>query len=179
MGDKLSQWGSCYEVRLLDWMVDMKWLYNFLFPHYVNTPIVSIVILVLRLLFGLLLMTHGFYKLEHFETVVQTFPSFLGLGSKFSLILVLFAELVCAMSFVIGFLFRPTLLPIIITMLVAFLWVHHASIIDGELSFIYLSIYVLLFITGPGLYSIDAPLGRYLAHNDDKKDESSAGEIVQ
>jgi putative oxidoreductase len=42
-----------------------------------------------------------------------------------------------------------------ITMAVAFFDVHDANFPEGELSFIYLILLLVLYITGPGKYSID------------------------
>ena len=136
--------------------------YSFIFPRYSNKPIASLIILSLRLLFGLLLMMHGFDKLNNYSVLVDTFPSFMGLGSKISLLLALFAELVCPIAVIAGFLYRLAIIPMIITMLVAFVWIHHASVFQGELAFIYLMIFLLLAATGPGLYSIDNKLYNYL-----------------
>jgi hypothetical protein len=52
-------------------------------------------------------------------------------------------------------------------MTVAFTAIHNSSISQGELAFIYLSIFILLAITGPGRYSIDYPLGSYIMYKDD------------
>ena len=43
----------------------------------------------------------------------------------------------------------------IAAMAVAFFDVHDAMFPDGELSLIYLVLFVILYITGPGRYSID------------------------
>ena len=80
--------------------------YSFIFPRYSNKPIASLIILLLRVLFGSLLMIHGFDKLNNYSVLVDSFPSFMGMGSKISLLLVLFAELVCPIAVIVGFLYR-------------------------------------------------------------------------
>lgn len=144
-------------------------MYKFLFPRYSNTPVMSMLLLALRLLFGILFMAHGFDKLSNYTVIADSYPSFMGLGGKFTLLLTMFAELVCAAAFILGFLFRLAVIPMIITMLVAFVWVHHGVVAEGELSFIYAVMFVILAITGPGLYSIDAPVGEYLMYKDDTR----------
>ena len=141
--------------------------YSILFPRYAGTPNISLVILYLRLIFGILFMLHGIDKLENFSTLSNTFPSILGLSRQFALILTIFTELVCSIAFMIGFLFRIAIIPMIISMTVAFTAIHNSSISQGELAFIYLSIFTLLAITGPGRYSIDYPLGSYIMYKDD------------
>ena len=47
------------------------------------------------------------------------------------------------------------LIPMIISMGVAFFDVHDAMIPEGELSLIYLIVFIILFLTGPGRYSVD------------------------
>ncbi|MBV9403889.1 MAG: DoxX family membrane protein, partial [Acidobacteriaceae bacterium] len=60
-------------------------------------------LLVLRLCFGLLLLfNHGVPKLLRFSQMAAHFPDPLHVGSKISLVLVLIAELVCAVLVVIG-----------------------------------------------------------------------------
>ena len=141
--------------------------YSILFPRYAGTQSTSLVILSLRLIFGILFMLHGIDKLENFSTLSNTFPSILGLSRQFALILTIFTELVCSIAFMIGFLFRIAITPMIISMTVAFTAIHNSSISQGELAFIYLSIFILLAITGPGRYSIDYPLGSYIMYKDD------------
>ena len=46
-------------------------------------------------------------------------------------------------------------LPMIVAMGVAFFDVHDAMMPEGELSLIYLVMFIILFFTGPGRYSLD------------------------
>ena len=113
---------------------------KFIFPStYPEAPI-SRLLLALRLFFGVLFLLHGYAKLVNYEALSVTFPDPLGVGSSLSLA---------------GFLFRLSLLPMIFTMCVAFFYAHGGSIAEGELAFIYLGVFILMFFTGPGLYSID------------------------
>ena len=43
----------------------------------------------------------------------------------------------------------------IIAMAVAFFSFHQATLAEGELAFLYLLLFIMLYISGPGKYSID------------------------
>lgn len=98
---------------------------------------------------------HGIMKMNDFDALSLTFFDPFGIGSFYSLVLAVFAEVVCSCAFILGFLFRLTLIPMIVTMAVAFVGVHDGIISAGELSFIFLVVFILLWLTGPGLFSID------------------------
>lgn len=102
-------------------------------------------------------------KLEGFEQMSAHFPDPLGVGSSLSLALAIFGELVCSLAVVFGVLSRLALLPMIFTMCVAFFVAHGGSIAEGELAFVYLVVFVLLFFAGPGRFSVDGWLAKKLA----------------
>ena len=126
-----------------------------LFPKHYPSPCFSGFLLSMRLLFGILLLLHGFDKLLDFSAYEATFPNPLGIGSGLSLVLVLFAELFCSLAFIVGFFFRLAVLPMIFAIGVAFFVTHDSSLAQGELAFIYLAIFLMLATTGPGIYSAD------------------------
>lgn len=128
---------------------------NFFFPSVFPDASVSRLLLTLRLFFGFLFLTHGIDKLANFEVLSYSFPDPLGMGSHLSLVLVILAEVFCALTFIGGFLFRISLLPMLFAMFIAFFYAHGGSIADGELAFIYLGVFLLLLVTGPGRYSAD------------------------
>lgn len=138
-------------------------IYNFLFPTKPNTAKISLLLLAVRIIFGILLMNHGIQKWSNFQELSTAFPDPIGLGSSFSLGLAIFAELICSMAFIIGFLYRLALIPMIVTMIVAFLVIHTNDVFAvKELAFIYFVIFALMFITGPGKFSIDYIIGNEL-----------------
>jgi putative oxidoreductase len=128
---------------------------KFFFPSVFPDASVSRLLLTLRLFFGFLFLTHGIDKLANFEVLSYSFPDPLGMGSHLSLVLVILAEVFCALTFIGGFLFRFSLLPMLFAMFIAFFYAHGGSIADGELAFIYLGVFLLLLVTGPGRYSAD------------------------
>ena len=135
---------------------------TFLFPRQVSDKRLSLLLLALRLLFGLLLMSHGWGKLSHYAELSASFPDPFGIGSPASLGLAIFGELVCAAAFVLGFLYRLAMLPMIVTMGVAFFFAQGGRIAEGELAFVYLLVFVLIYWTGPGRYAVDTFLARWL-----------------
>ena len=129
--------------------------YSFLFPHHCREKGISILILCLRVFFGIIFLLHGFDKLINFNQLSYTFPSAFGFGSYMTLMLSIFAEFCCSMFLITGLLVRLTVIPMIIAMAVAFFDVHDAMFPEGELALIYLIMFVILYFTGPGRYSLD------------------------
>ena len=129
--------------------------YNFLFPKHFRGTGVSLLLLALRVFFGILFLTHGLEKLMNFNTLSYTYPSVLGLGGYTTLMITIFAEFCCSLFLITGLLERLLVVPMIIAMAVAFFDVHDAMMPEGELSLIYLIMFFILFITGPGKFSVD------------------------
>ncbi len=134
----------------------MNALYKFLFPGEETFQTMSIAILGLRIVFGVLLMTHGITKWTHFSELSATFPDPLGIGSQVSVMLVIFAELFCAIAVVLGLFTRLALIPILFNFFVIVFIVHMPDTLKvKELPLLYLGCFVMLFIMGPGKYSVD------------------------
>ena len=129
--------------------------YQFLFPDHFRGKKTSLLILALRLFLGIMILLHGIDKMRNFDALSTTFPDIMGFGSYMSLMIVIFAEFCCSLFIIFGLLFRITVIPLIITMGVAFFDVHDAMFPEGELSFIYLVLLVILYFVGPGRYSVD------------------------
>ena len=131
-------------------------IYSFLFPTKSNTTKVSLLLLAVRIIFGILLMNHGIQKWSNFQEMSAVFPDPLGIGSPLSLGLAIFGELVCSMAFIIGFLYRLAMIPMIFTMGVAFFVIHGNDPFSlKELAFVYLVVFILMYIAGPGKFSLD------------------------
>ncbi len=113
-------------------------------------------LLLLRLAVGLGMLTHGWPKLMKYSEMSQGFPDPLGVGSSLSLTLAIFAELGCSLMLILGFLTPLAAVPLAITMAVAFFIVHAEDPWQRkELAALYLSIYAVLLVSGPGRYSLD------------------------
>ena len=130
-------------------------LYNFLFPQQFRGKGVSLFILLLRLFFGVMFFLHGVDKMMNFSELSETFPNIFGFGSYMSLMVSIFCEFCCSLFLIAGLLIRLMLLPMIAAMAVAFFDIHDAMLPQGELSLIYLIVFFLLYLTGPGKYSLD------------------------
>lgn len=138
-------------------------IYNFLFPTRPNETKVSMFLLAVRIIFGILLMTHGLQKWSNFQELSTAFPDPIGLGGPLSLGLAIFGELICSIAFIIGFVYRLAMIPMIATMLVAFFVIHASDAFAvKELAFIYLVVFILMYIAGPGRFSIDYIIGNEL-----------------
>jgi putative oxidoreductase len=112
--------------------------------------------LILRLSFGLLmLMQHGMPKLMGFAEKSKDFYDPIGIGSKASLVLVLFAEIFCSFFIILGLFTRLAVIPLIILMCVAFFGANKGAIGGGEMALLYLTAYVVLLFLGPGKVSVD------------------------
>jgi putative oxidoreductase len=130
-----------------------------LFPKRMTDNAFSLLILVARIIFGTLLLNHGIGKWMNVENASLTFPDPLGIGSTFSLSLVIFAEVFCSIGFILGALYRLCLIPMIITLAVAFFIIHSEDAFAvKELALMYLITFILLFIAGPGQFSVDAAI---------------------
>lgn len=130
--------------------------YDFIFPPYCRRKSASILILCLRIFFGILFFTHGVDKMINFNELSYTYPSVFGFGSYMTLMLAIFCEFCCSLFLIAGLMVRIIVVPMIISMAVAFFDIHDAMFPDGELALIYLIMFTVLFITGPGRYSLDS-----------------------
>ncbi len=113
-------------------------------------------LLVLRVGVGSLMLTHGIPKLIKLATGNITFADPIGLGVEVSLMLAIFAEVICSILIILGLGTRLAAIPLIITMGVA-VFIHHAADPFGkqELGLLYLLIYMCLLIGGSGRFSLD------------------------
>ena len=129
--------------------------YRFLFPQTFRGKGVSLLILVLRVVFGVLFFIHGLDKMLNFSTLVNDYPSVLGFGSYMTLMVSIFCEFCCSLFLMAGLLQRLLTVPMIVAMGVAFFDIHDAMMPEGELALIYFIVFIVLFLVGPGRYSLD------------------------
>ena len=122
-----------------------------------NLPQIDAGLLVLRIGVGALMLTHGIPKLlKLFSGEEIMFADPFGFGMEFTLLLAVFAEFVCSLLIIIGLGTRLAVIPLIITMLTAFLIVHAEDPFQRkELAAFYFLVYVVIAITGAGKYSLD------------------------
>lgn len=127
-------------------------------PASLNTDLAT---LVLRIIFGgMFAFVHGWMKITGYDAMASQFD-IIGIGSELTLILVIFAEFVCGLFILFGFLTRFAVIPVFITMLVAFFMAHAADpFLNKMIPFIYLFLCVVIFILGSGRYSLDFAIFR-------------------
>ena len=116
----------------------------------------NVAALLLRLMFGALFVRYGYMKFSSYDVILPMFQDVIGIGAKLSFNLVIFAELVCGFFVLIGFLTRFTVIPIFITMAVAFFVAHRNDPFDMKaIVLVYLCLTVVIFILGSGKFSVD------------------------
>lgn len=142
-------------------MIMRNLLNFFLFGKSTGEGTASLGLLILRVAAGVLMMTHGWSKIQNFEGMVQSGFDPVGMGATLSVVMLIGAEFIAALFIVLGLLTRLSAVPLIVAMSVA-AFVAHASdpLQVKELSLIYLTIFATLLITGAGKYSLDSLLFR-------------------
>jgi len=116
-------------------------------------------LLLLRVSTSLMLVSHGWSKVIHFSERLNSFADPIGLGPSVSLQLVIFAEFFCAIFLILGFMSRIILIPMIINMAVITFIVQAGNGFDKqELPMIYLLVFIVLLLLGPGKISLDGKI---------------------
>jgi len=114
-------------------------------------------VFLLRVSVSLLMLSHGVPKALEYETLVQSFPDPLNVGSEISAMLIVFAEVGCSVLLLLGLFGRFASATLFIAMMVAAFVHHYADPLSGrELPLLYAAVYACLTFTGPGSTSIDA-----------------------
>lgn len=125
-------------------------------PFLVNDGFYHIGMLLMRLFFGAMLLRHGLQKINNFNELSQTFFDPIGLGPKLSLIMIILVEVGCSLLIMSGLMTRLATLVIVFSMFVAaFMAKSQFSMNESEMPLVYLGAFLLIFILGPGRYSLD------------------------
>ena len=122
----------------------------------------DLAVLIVRVSVSLSMLTHGWPKLNRLlEGGEISFGDPLGLGPTVSLVLAVFAEVVCSVLIALGLGTRLASIPLIVTMGVAAFVVHGSDPFRGkEMAILYMVFYILLMLTGSRKYSLDRILFR-------------------
>jgi putative oxidoreductase len=123
---------------------------------------VNIALLILRVVIGVFMLTHGIGKLETlFGSEPIQFRDPIGIGATASLALAVFSEVFCSILLIIGLGTRFAAIPLFITMMVAAFIVHiNNGFGKQEFALLYAVIYTTIAIIGAGKYSLDYLLFR-------------------
>jgi putative oxidoreductase len=113
-------------------------------------------LLLIRLVAGLVMLQHGYDKLTHFNEKIPDMINFMGIGQKWSLVLVVFSEFFCSLLLIIGLFTRFAAIPLFITMFVALWKVHHMDFLHEDAIALYMACYLLIILVGPGKISVDS-----------------------
>ena len=113
-------------------------------------------LLILRLGFSGLMLTHGIPKLMNLVQGNMDFADPIGIGNNLSFILTVIAEAICPLLIIVGFKTRIAAIPVIITMAVGAFIVHAADPIETkEKALLYLFAFLVIALIGAGKYSVD------------------------
>lgn len=142
----------------------MKKILKKIFYTGESSGLISIGLLLLRVIVGVFMMTHGFGKLKMLLGPGEIqFADPIGIGLELSLILAVFAEFFCSILLILGLGTRLAAIPLMITMMVAGFVVHSADPFQvKEFALLYGVVFTALFITGPGRYSLDYWLSKII-----------------
>jgi putative oxidoreductase len=106
-----------------------------------------------------LLGVHGLPKLLNFSAELQRIEDPFHLGAHLTLILAIFAEVLCPLLIVAGVFVRLACLPILFVLLVALLVVHPEwSVAEGQFGWLLLILFTSVFIAGPGRLALNVRL---------------------
>ena len=121
-----------------------------------NNALVHLGLALLRILPSVFMLTHGYPKLVKLINGNTEFANPLGIGEAPTLFLAIIGEFICPILMIIGFKTRWSAIPSAITMFVAAFMVHGADPFGTkEKALLYLVIFVVIFLLGPGKYSVD------------------------
>lgn len=113
-------------------------------------------LLILRVSFSVLMLTHGIPKLSKLSISPITFPDPLGVGSGLSLVLALIGELIAPIFIIIGFKTKIAAIPATITMFVAAFIVHFGDPIETkEKALLFFFAFLVILLSGAGKFSVD------------------------
>ena len=113
-------------------------------------------LLILRITFSAMMLTHGIPKLLSVLQGDFGFSDPIGIGSTLSKILVVIAEVVCPLFIILGYKTRLATIPPMIAMLVVAFVVNSGNDFSSqEKALLFASAFLVMALTGAGKFSID------------------------
>ncbi|CRL47534.1 DoxX family protein [Pseudomonas sp. P154a] len=103
-----------------------------------------------------LLWVHGLPKLLDYSAQLHVIEDPFHLGANLTLMLAIFAEVLCPLLIIVGLLVRLACLPILCVLLVAMVVVHPQwSLEQGQFGWLLLILFTSIFIAGPGRLALN------------------------
>ncbi|MFI3258919.1 MAG: DoxX family protein [Rikenellaceae bacterium] len=113
-------------------------------------------LLYLRIVVGGMLLLHNIGRMQDYNTIIENYHSVEGIASPVWFLLFGLVESVAAVMLIVGWRVRLASIALVVgTILVLTLYFPNASMSEVEIHGIYTFIYIFLFISGGGLYSMD------------------------
>ncbi|CAI8751690.1 putative oxidoreductase [Pseudomonas marginalis] len=98
-----------------------------------------------------LLWVHGLPKLLNYSEQLKQIEDPFHLGAHATLLLAIFAEVLCPLLIIAGVLVRLACLPILAVLLIAMVVVHPEwTLLEGQFGWLLLIMFTTLLISGPG-----------------------------
>lgn len=112
-----------------------------------------------------LLKVHGLPKLLDYRNQLSGIEDPFHLGANLTLILAIFAEVICPLFIAIGLLARLACLPVLFLLAVALCLVHPEwSLEQGQFGWLLLMVFTTVLIAGPGRFALNAHMTGALRH---------------
>ncbi|MGY3323759.1 DoxX family protein [Pseudomonas sp. TE3911] len=100
-----------------------------------------------------LLWVHGLPKLLNYSEQLKLIEDPFHLGAHVTLLLAIFAEVLCPLLILVGVLVRLACLPILAVLLIAMVVVHPEwTLFEGQFGWLLLILFTSLLIAGPGRF---------------------------
>ena len=133
-----------------------------IFSTNIPESFAHLALLIVRIATAAFMLTHGIPKLGRLTSGAEIqFADPFGFGPAVSLVLVVFAEVVCSSLIILGLGTRLASIPLMVTMAIA---AFHAHADDPfgtkEKPLLFLLLFILLFVFGSGKYSVDRVLSK-------------------
>ncbi|ROM33610.1 LysR family transcriptional regulator [Pseudomonas poae] len=102
-----------------------------------------------------LLWVHGLPKVLNYGAQLKLIEDPFHLGANVTLLLAIFAEVLCPLLILAGVLTRLACLPILAVLLIAMLVVHPEwTLFEGQFGWLLLIIFTSVLISGPGRFTV-------------------------
>ncbi len=141
-----------------------RWLWH---DTPLNAEQLSLAILFLRVFIGIMMIPYGWGKITDFDRYAENFfDDPIGIGHLPSLILTIFAQIICSVFLIAGFRTRISALILAFNMAVATKYHFYDPFGVKALPILFLGIYIAIIMLGGGRYTLDRMLSHPSNGND-------------